>query len=132
MVLSTCNRTEVYYASSHDLSPEIIKLMAIEKGFIATKNIQPFFRSLTNPEEAYKHLFHVALGLESQVTGDVQILNQVKTGLPVGCEENMAGPVLHRFIAYHFCHEQTRSKRNRFPRRRGFGFSTPPWNWWKN
>src|SRR6478735_723102 len=98
MVLSTCNRTEVYYASAQDLSVEIIKLIAIEKGFIGTKNIQPFFRSLTNSEEAYKHLFHVALGLESQVTGDVQILNQVKQAYRWTCEENMSGPVLHRLL----------------------------------
>lgn len=98
MVLSTCNRTEVYYAANQDLSNEIIKLIAIEKGFIATKNIQPFFRVLTDSEEAYKHLFHVALGLESQVTGDVQILNQVKTAYKWASEENMAGPVLHRLL----------------------------------
>ena len=98
MVLSTCNRTEVYYAADKDLSVEIIKLIAIEKGFIATKNIQPFFRVLTSSEDAYKHLFHVALGLESQVTGDVQILNQVKTAYKWASEENMAGPVLHRLL----------------------------------
>jgi len=34
LVLSTCNRTEVYYAAEKDLSREIIKLIAIEKGFI--------------------------------------------------------------------------------------------------
>jgi glutamyl-tRNA reductase len=98
MVLSTCNRTEVYYEADKDLSTEFIKLIAIEKGFIATKNIQPFFRVLNQPEEAYKHLFHVALGLESQVTGDVQILNQVKTAYKWASEENMAGPVLHRLL----------------------------------
>ncbi|MBK0402418.1 glutamyl-tRNA reductase [Adhaeribacter sp. BT258] len=98
MVLSTCNRTEVYYASGQELSTEIIKLIAIEKGFIATKNIQPFFRVLNHAEEAYKHLFHVALGLESQVTGDVQILNQVKIAYKWAAEENMAGPVLHRLL----------------------------------
>src|SRR6478735_6171904 len=59
LVLSTCNRTEVYYAANKDFSNEIIKLIAIEKGFIATKNILPFFRVLNNSEAAYKHLFHV-------------------------------------------------------------------------
>jgi glutamyl-tRNA reductase len=98
IVLSTCNRTEIYYASEKDLSREIIKLLAIEKGFIATKNIQPFFRNIADSEEANKQLFSVALGLESQVTGDVQILNQVKNAYKWACEENMAGPVLHRLL----------------------------------
>jgi glutamyl-tRNA reductase len=98
MVLSTCNRTEVYYSSEKDLSREIIKLIALEKGFIATKNIQPFFRHLTNSEEAINHLFQVSLGLESQVIGDVQILNQVKIAYQWAADANTAGPFLHRLM----------------------------------
>ncbi|KAA9345962.1 glutamyl-tRNA reductase [Adhaeribacter soli] len=97
MVLSTCNRTEVYYTAATDLSREIIKLIAVEKGFIATKNIQPFFRHLTG-QEGIKHLFQVALGLQSQVMGDVQILNQVKNAYQWAADANTAGPFLHRLM----------------------------------
>ena len=42
LVLSTCNRTEVYYSSEKELDQVIIKLIAMERGFIATKNITPY------------------------------------------------------------------------------------------
>ncbi|MDX5418989.1 MAG: glutamyl-tRNA reductase [Hymenobacteraceae bacterium] len=98
LVLSTCNRTEVYYTSEKDLSREIIKLIAIEKGFIATQDITPYFRNITKHEEAVEHLFCVALGLESQVVGDMQILNQVKKSYQWTADANMAGPFLHRLL----------------------------------
>lgn len=98
LVLSTCNRTEVYYASEQDLSRELIKLIAIEKGFIATKNFAPYFVSITQHELAVQHLFNVALGLESQVVGDMQIMNQVKRAYQWAADVNMAGPYLHRLM----------------------------------
>src|SRR5687767_6386132 len=96
LVLSTCNRTEVYYASEEDYSREIIKLIALEKGFIASRHISPFFRHYTDGEEAIRHLFQVSLGLESQVVGDRQILNQVKNAYQWSADAGMAGPFLHR------------------------------------
>ncbi|MCX2740406.1 glutamyl-tRNA reductase [Pontibacter anaerobius] len=98
LVLSTCNRTEVYYASELDLSQELVKLIAMEKGFIATKEITPYFKSITDHEEAVQHLFYVSLGLESQVVGDMQILNQVKKAYQWAADANMAGPFLHRLM----------------------------------
>ncbi|MFD2245382.1 glutamyl-tRNA reductase [Pontibacter ruber] len=98
LVLSTCNRTEVYYASAQDYSKEIIKLIAMEKGFIATKEITPYFRHITRHEDAVKHLFYVALGLESQVVGDMQILNQVKKAYQWAADADMAGSFLHRLL----------------------------------
>ncbi|RAU82755.1 glutamyl-tRNA reductase [Pontibacter arcticus] len=98
LVLSTCNRTEVYYTSEADLSQPLIKLIAMERGFMATKNIAPYFTSITNAKEAVQHLFYVALGLESLVVGDMQILNQVKKAYQWTADANMAGPFLHRLL----------------------------------
>jgi glutamyl-tRNA reductase len=98
LVLSTCNRTEVYYAADKDYSREIVKLIALERGFIATNRIQPYFRHLAHGEEAVRHLFQVALGLESQVVGDVQILNQVKKAYQWTADAGLAGPFLHRLL----------------------------------
>ncbi|MDX5346357.1 MAG: glutamyl-tRNA reductase [Hymenobacteraceae bacterium] len=98
LVLSTCNRTEVYYASEKDLSREIVKLIALEKGFFATKEIYPYFKHISKPELAVKHLFNVGLGLESQVVGDFQILNQVKKAYQWSADAGMAGPFLHRLL----------------------------------
>ncbi|RDV12000.1 glutamyl-tRNA reductase [Pontibacter diazotrophicus] len=98
LVLSTCNRTEIYYSSVTDYSLEIIKLLAIEKGFIATKAVQPYFKHITCHKEAVQHLFHVALGLESQVVGDMQIMNQVKYAYQWATDAGTAGPFLHRLM----------------------------------
>lgn len=98
LVLSTCNRTEIYYSAEQDFSQEMLKLLALEKGFIATKAIQPYFQHLTGHEAAVQHLFYVALGLESQVVGDLQILNQVKKAYQWSADAEMAGPFLHRLL----------------------------------
>ncbi|QHL86982.1 glutamyl-tRNA reductase [Nibribacter ruber] len=98
MVLSTCNRTEVYYTADQDFSTELIKLIAIERGFIATKEVAPYFLSITDHDAAVKHLFNVGLGLESQVVGDMQIMNQVKNAYQWAADANMAGPFLHRLL----------------------------------
>ncbi|WP_205503361.1 glutamyl-tRNA reductase [Rufibacter psychrotolerans] len=98
LVLSTCNRTEVYYSAEQDLSREIIKLIALEKGFLATKTIAPYFVNLPRHEEAVRHLFNVAIGLESQVVGDFQILNQVKNAYQWANQAGTVGPFLHRLL----------------------------------
>ncbi|QNF33627.1 glutamyl-tRNA reductase [Adhaeribacter swui] len=98
LVLSTCNRTEVYYTADQEVAQDIIKLLAIEKGFIAAKEIEPYFTRLPEPDQAIQHLFHVALGLESQVIGDFQILNQVKNAYQWSADAEMAGPFLHRLL----------------------------------
>ena len=98
LVLSTCNRTEVYYAAKQDLSREIIKLIALEKEFIGTNEVSPYFQLINEHTRAVAHLFAVALGLESQVVGDFQILNQVKNAYQWSADAGMAGPFLHRLL----------------------------------
>ncbi|MCJ8163245.1 glutamyl-tRNA reductase [Pontibacter sp. E15-1] len=98
MVLSTCNRTEVYYTAEKACTHELVKLIALEKGFIATKGILPYFKAINDPKAAMTHLFRVALGLESQVVGDMQIMNQVKNAYHWASEANAVGPLLHRLL----------------------------------
>ncbi|MEK6480193.1 glutamyl-tRNA reductase [Catalinimonas sp. 4WD22] len=99
LVLSTCNRTEVYYSAKQDLSDEIIKLIIVEKGLTdIADSIHQYFVSCNDENEAMRHLFHVAIGLESQVVGDMQISNQVKRAYQASADEDMAGPFLHRLL----------------------------------
>jgi glutamyl-tRNA reductase len=49
-------------------------------------------------QEAVMHLFEVALGLDAQVMGDLQISGQVKSAYQWSADENMAGPFLHRLM----------------------------------
>lgn len=97
-VLSTCNRTEVYYSSAKDLSLDILKVLCIEKGLDNHQSFVPYFEFITDEETVVRHLFRVSMGLESQVIGDLQISNQVKTSYAAAAELEMAGPFLHRLL----------------------------------
>ena len=98
LILSTCNRTEIYYLNEEDLSLDLIKLIGIEKGVDQIEVIRPYFDSITDHEEAVKHLFNVAIGLEAQVVGDIQISNQVKRAYQASADLDLAGPFLHRLM----------------------------------
>jgi glutamyl-tRNA reductase len=98
LVVSTCNRTEVYYNSDSDHSSDIIKLIAIEKGHSNLPEIASYFKVINDQAEAIRQLFNVTLGLESQVVGDLQISNQVKKAYQYAADTNSAGPFLHRLM----------------------------------
>jgi len=98
IILSTCNRTEIYYSSTEDLSAEIISLVSIHKGIAESRKYIPYFEIIINHKEAVLHLFEVSMGLRSQVVGDIQISNQVKNAYQWSADMNMAGPFLHRLM----------------------------------
>ena len=49
-------------------------------------------------KEATRQLFKVALGLEAQVIGDLQIINQIKRAYQQAANLNTIGPFLHRIL----------------------------------
>ncbi len=97
LIISTCNRTEVYYCSENDLSEKIIKTLAAEKGITESNNYLNYFQKHTD-NEAVTRLFNVASGLDSKVKGDLQISNQVKQAYQISADLNLAGPFLHRLL----------------------------------
>jgi glutamyl-tRNA reductase len=97
LVLSTCNRTEVYFYAENDLSQNIIKTLAILKG-VSSNEILPYFDIISEQEKAVRHIFEVSTGLHSQVVGDMQIPNQVKHAYQWSADAQMAGPFLHRLM----------------------------------
>ncbi len=98
LILSTCNRTEVYYSHELDLGTEIIKLVGMEKGLADVVNYLEYFEIFNEDREAISHLFRVSMGLEAQVVGDIQISNQVKRAYQTAADLDMAGPFLHRLM----------------------------------
>ena len=95
LIVSTCNRTEIYYVAEKDFSTEILK------GLSLIKNCDPGFEhhfTRFDGLEAVLHLFEVSLGLDAQVMGDLQISGQVKNAYQWSADENMAGPFLHRLM----------------------------------
>ncbi len=97
LIVSTCNRTEIYYSSETDLSTELIKSLTAEKGLLDYSLYAPFFQNHIG-KEAVKRLFEVASGLHSKVVGDLQIPNQVKQAYQWSADLDMAGPFLHRLM----------------------------------
>ena len=98
LILSTCNRTEVYYSHELDLSTEIIKLIGLERGLKDVVSYLEYFKVFNHDLEAIQHLFRVSMGLEAQVVGDMQISNQVKRAYQASADLDMAGPFLHRLM----------------------------------
>ena len=98
LVISTCNRTEFYYAFEQDLNADIARLLLIEKGLTDVDKHLPYFQFFEANDEAVRHLFEVCVGLHSQVVGDMQIPNQVKQSYQWSADLDMAGPFLHRLM----------------------------------
>ncbi len=96
LVVSTCNRTEIYYSSPKDISKELVSLLAAYK-VLPQSSIHSYFKTY-NSSDSINHLFEVSLGLDSQVLGDIQILNQVKRAYQMSADLAMAGPFLHRLM----------------------------------
>src|SRR5688572_13436432 len=98
VVLSTCNRSEIYVASD---DPERARQELIE--FLGSYHQLPpeAFEShvfVHADEAATRHLFRVAAGLDSLVVGEPQILGQVKDAFQVAATRQCVGPVLTRLF----------------------------------
>jgi len=96
VILSTCNRVEIYAASS--LEPA--------KGFTALKefllNCHNYQEALTDELYAFsepkslQHLFRVACGLDSMVLGETEILGQLKSAYDLALKNGHTGPKLNK------------------------------------
>jgi glutamyl-tRNA reductase len=98
LVLSTCNRTEVYFVGESEHLDVVTALLLQECGIFESDTWQDHFRYIDDNDTAVLHLFEVSMGLRSQVLGDLQISNQVKQAYARAAELKLAGPVLHRLL----------------------------------
>lgn len=96
LIVSTCNRTEIYYSAEQELSTPIFRGLSLIKG-VAKEEFEKHFASYEGLA-AVQHLFEVAIGLDAQVIGDLQISGQVKNAYQWSADESMAGPYLHRLM----------------------------------
>ena len=95
VLLSTCNRVELYAASEHDSAPpaprQLVDFLAECRGIDAAL-LTPVLAG-ENDQAAVHHLFSVASGLDSMVLGEPQIVAQVKQAWALAQEEKTAGPL---------------------------------------
>jgi glutamyl-tRNA reductase len=95
LLLSTCNRIEVYadVARFHQGEQEIRSVLARHAGLAMSDLSDHFY--LHFAEAAAEHMFTVASGLDSMVIGDSQILGQLRSAYALGTEVGTIGSVLH-------------------------------------
>lgn len=97
-ILSTCNRTEVYFATD---APEAASQWLADYHRLARHEIEPYL--YTYPErDAVRHAFRVASGLDSMVLGEPQILGQMKEAVRVAEEAGTLGTTLHKLFQHSF------------------------------
>ena len=99
MVISTCNRTEVYARGATVANPPgfIAELLREIKGMDLTGKEGKFLYTYREPDSV-RHLFRVASGLDSQVLGEPQITGQVKEALALAARMGGSGPVIERLL----------------------------------
>lgn len=91
VILSTCNRTEVYGASEKEAARAAAFSFLDKK---AELSIAPYFYNHTE-QNAMEHLFRVAGSLDSMVVGEPQILGQVKVAYVNSMQCNASSVVLN-------------------------------------
>jgi len=96
VILSTCNRVEIYAATTTDPRTTVARLGEFLRTFHNTPTPQPAeFYSLTEPHSV-QHLFKVAAGLDSMVLGETEILGQLKQAYDLALQHKHTGPRLNK------------------------------------
>jgi glutamyl-tRNA reductase len=99
LVLSTCNRSEVYGVppeSSHECAPGLSSFLSefhsVRPDVLGVSLYHHYDR------EAVRHLFRVSAGLDSMLLGEAEILGQVREAYRFAHEQGATGPVLNRLF----------------------------------
>src|SRR3982750_3376648 len=101
VVLSTCNRAEIYASLESDAHAEACGRFISEYHGLPWETVAPHLVTYRG-QEAVDHLFRVAAGLDSLVVGEPQILGQVKTAYATAAELKSTGAVTNRLFTSAF------------------------------
>ena len=94
VILSTCNRTEVYLFGTEQDAAAVQSALGLQ-----ARRSWPEDRSFHHRDEAaIQHTLQVACGLKSLVLGDAQILSQTKDAYRLADDEGCVGTVMHRLM----------------------------------
>nr|ACJ66827.1 glutamyl tRNA reductase [uncultured bacterium pSY1435] len=101
VLLSTCNRVEVYAVQPDAAAPDrIVDALAQLRGMSGELVRRHCF--VREHDNAARHIFRVAASLESMVVGEPQILGQVKDAWQLARERQTVGPILDRCLTMAF------------------------------
>lgn len=99
-LLSTCNRTEIYCAGDHADLTHTLEWLA-HSGGVSTELLRAHAYTLQG-DEAARHAFRVASGLDSMVLGEPQILGQMKDAMRAAEGAGAMGTTLHQLFQRSF------------------------------
>lgn len=100
VILSTCNRTEIY-CNINGSSPDVIIDWLERERASDDPDVRDRLYAYEE-KDVVRHLLRVACGLDSLVLGEPQILGQLKQAYDAAREKGAVGPVLHRLFQYGF------------------------------
>ena len=86
VVLSTCNRTEIYFCGENKCEKTVLK--KISESAEISEEILSKYAMCFYGDNAVKHLFKVASGIDSMIIGEDEILGQTKNAYSIALENN--------------------------------------------
>ncbi len=100
VVLSTCNRTEVYVATDDPVpAARAARAELRERSGLADGDLDAVLEERRDADAAL-HLFRVAAGLDSLLPGEAQIIGQVREAFDLAKRADATGRVLNRLFTY--------------------------------
>ncbi|HIP53537.1 MAG TPA: glutamyl-tRNA reductase [Chromatiales bacterium] len=100
VILSTCNRTEVYCSVPDEGEHAVTEWLTHFHG-LSPNQVMPYLYTHVN-EEAVRHLLRVSSGLDSMVLGEPQILGQVKAAFQTANQAGSTRKLLSRLFQHTF------------------------------
>ncbi len=97
IIISTCNRTEIYAIPRND-KISLKDLEDLIKNFKSSFQVKDENFQYFVSRESIEHLFRVACGIDSLLIGDNQIFKQVKTSFQISEEMGFAGALIRRVM----------------------------------
>ena len=102
LVLSTCNRSELYGVPAESALSGKESAGAMELFLATFHKIEPAILNGSlyrrHDREAVRHLFRVAAGLDSMMLGEAEILGQIREAYRIAVDHGGTGPVLNRMF----------------------------------
>jgi glutamyl-tRNA reductase len=99
LLLSTCNRVEVYFASEDIAATRYLFTNLFLAESVDQNHKVDYHTYEYADERAIEHIFDVASGLDSLIVGEAQILQQVKQASKIANEKRLSGPILAKLFS---------------------------------
>jgi glutamyl-tRNA reductase len=98
VAISTCNRTELYMVTADPVEAESAALGALARqaDMPPTELLGRLYA--LRDDEAVRHLFSVAAGLDSMIVGEAEVQGQVKRAYELALVEGVTGPISNRLF----------------------------------